>query len=73
MLQLVRELIDRGVEVDLVPRLFDVIGSNVKLGAIEVAPLLNVPRLRLSRGSRAAKRTTDVVLFRIVEPARCLR
>jgi exopolysaccharide biosynthesis polyprenyl glycosylphosphotransferase len=62
LLHLVRELIEQGVEVDLVPRLFEMIGPNVKLGALEGVPLLNVPRLRLSRGSRAAKRAFDVAL-----------
>jgi exopolysaccharide biosynthesis polyprenyl glycosylphosphotransferase len=60
-LALVRHLVEKGVEVDLVPRLFEVIGSGVKVGSIEGMPLFGVPSLRLSRNARALKRTFDVL------------
>jgi exopolysaccharide biosynthesis polyprenyl glycosylphosphotransferase len=60
-LALVRGLVEDGVEVDLVPRLFEVIGSGVKVGSIEGLPLFGVPSLRLSRSARALKRTFDVL------------
>jgi exopolysaccharide biosynthesis polyprenyl glycosylphosphotransferase len=65
-LRLVRDLVEKGVEVDLVPRLFEVIGPSVKVGAIEGLPLFSVPALRLSRSSRALKRGFDVVASSIM-------
>lgn len=59
-LGLVRALVEKGVEVDLVPRLFEVIGAGVEVGAIEGVPLFGVPALRLSRSARALKRAFDV-------------
>jgi exopolysaccharide biosynthesis polyprenyl glycosylphosphotransferase len=57
----VRRLANKGLAVDLVPRLFEVIGSGVNVWAIEGVPLFGLPPLRLSRGSLQAKRAFDVL------------
>jgi exopolysaccharide biosynthesis polyprenyl glycosylphosphotransferase len=62
LLWLVRALGDRGIAVDLVPRMFEVIGCEAKFAGIEGLPLLNIPSLRLSRGARSAKRGFDIVV-----------
>ncbi len=59
-LAVIRRLAEQGLTIDLVPRLFEVIGLNVKLWSIEGLPLVGLPRLRLSRGSLAVKRVFDV-------------
>jgi exopolysaccharide biosynthesis polyprenyl glycosylphosphotransferase len=60
-LAVIRRLAEHGLTIDLVPRLFEVIGLNVKLWSIEGLPLVGLPRLRLSRGSLAVKRVFDIV------------
>jgi exopolysaccharide biosynthesis polyprenyl glycosylphosphotransferase len=59
---LVRVLNDLDVQVDIVPRLFDVIGPGVLIHSVEGVPLVGVRPLRLSRSSRVLKRTADLVL-----------
>jgi exopolysaccharide biosynthesis polyprenyl glycosylphosphotransferase len=68
LLPLVRRLNELRVQVDVVPRLFEVIGSSVNLGSIEGIPLLGIPTLGLSRGARLVKRAFDLVaaLFALV-------
>jgi len=61
-LDLVRSLNDLDVQVDIVPRFFDVIGPGVLIHSVEGVPLVGVRPLRLSRSSRLVKRLTDVVL-----------
>lgn len=60
-LDLVRELKDFDVQVDIVPRLFDVVGPGVGLHTIEGVPLIGLPPLRLSRSSVFLKRAFDLV------------
>ena len=62
MLALVRALKALNVQVDLVPRLFEVVGLHVRLHTIEGLPLIGLPPARLSRLSRRLKRLIDVVL-----------
>jgi exopolysaccharide biosynthesis polyprenyl glycosylphosphotransferase len=50
------------VQVDIVPRLFEVIGPKTRLHTVEGLPLVAWPPARLSRTSRLAKRTMDLVL-----------
>jgi exopolysaccharide biosynthesis polyprenyl glycosylphosphotransferase len=61
-LELVRELGDRDLQIDIVPRMFDVVGTNMDIHTVEGLPLVGLRRMRLSRSARAAKRLTDVVL-----------
>jgi exopolysaccharide biosynthesis polyprenyl glycosylphosphotransferase len=50
------------VQVDIVPRLFDVLPLGVAGNTIEGIPLISLPRLRLSRFSLFAKRSFDLVV-----------
>jgi exopolysaccharide biosynthesis polyprenyl glycosylphosphotransferase len=61
-LALIRSLKDLDVQVDIVPRLFEIVGSNIGMHTVEGLPLFGLPPLRLSRSSRLLKRVTDLVL-----------
>jgi exopolysaccharide biosynthesis polyprenyl glycosylphosphotransferase len=61
-LELIRTLQELGVQIDIVPRLFEILGKNVGIHTVEGIPLVGLPPLRLSRSSRFVKRTLDVVL-----------
>ena len=60
-MSVVRSLRDRDVIVDVVPRLFDVIGPRASMHLLEGMPLVCVPPARLSRSSFVMKRVVDVV------------
>ena len=60
-LQLIRSLKDLDVQVDIVPRLFEIVGPNVGVHTVEGLPLVSLPSLRLSRSSRLIKRELDIV------------
>ena len=59
-LELVRSLSDLEVQVDIVPRLFEVVGSNASHHSIEGVPLLGIAPFRLSRAAQAWKRGFDL-------------
>ena len=61
-LALLRTLKDHDVQVDIVPRLFEVVGARTQLHTIEGLPLLGLPPLRLDRPWQAIKRAMDIVL-----------
>jgi exopolysaccharide biosynthesis polyprenyl glycosylphosphotransferase len=61
-LQLIRSLKDLDVQIDIVPRLYEMVGPAVEIHTVEGLPLIGLPPLRLSRSSQLLKRTTDVVL-----------
>lgn len=60
MLDLIRSLKDLDIQIDLVPRFFEVIGTNVGIHTAEGLPLIGLPPLRLSRSSLAMKRAMDL-------------
>jgi len=62
MLDLIRDLKDLDIQIDLVPRFFEVIGTNVGIHTAEGLPLIGLPALRLSRSSKVIKRTMDLAL-----------
>ncbi len=64
-LSLIRSIKDFDVQVDIVPSLFEVVGSNVSMHAVEGMALVGLPPLRLSRSSRLMKSAVDVVLAAI--------
>jgi exopolysaccharide biosynthesis polyprenyl glycosylphosphotransferase len=64
-IELVRSLKDLEVQIDIVPRLFDLLSPSVEVHTLEGIPLLGMPPLHLSRSSRLLKRTMDVVLAAI--------
>jgi exopolysaccharide biosynthesis polyprenyl glycosylphosphotransferase len=61
-LDLIRSIKDLDVQIDIVPRLFEVIGSNVSMHTAEGMPMIGLPPLRLSRSSLLAKRLLDVLV-----------
>jgi exopolysaccharide biosynthesis polyprenyl glycosylphosphotransferase len=61
-LALVRSLNELNVQVDIVPRFFEIVGPGVDLHTIEGVPLIGLPPLRLSRSSRLLKRAVDLVV-----------
>ena len=60
-LETIRELNDLDVQVDVVPRLFEVLGPETTIHGAEGIPLLGLPASRLSWSSLLLKRTLDVV------------
>jgi exopolysaccharide biosynthesis polyprenyl glycosylphosphotransferase len=62
LLNLIRALKSLPVQIDIVPRLFEVVGPGVEIHTIEGLPLVGLPQLRLSRSSRLLKRAMDLVL-----------
>lgn len=60
-LDLIRRLNDLNVQVDIVPRFFEVLGRGVDVHTIEGLPVIGLPPFRLSRSSMAIKRVFDVV------------
>ena len=61
-LKLIRELKDFDVQIDIVPRLFEILGTNARLHTVEGLPLLGLPPARLASSSRLLKRTIDLVV-----------
>jgi exopolysaccharide biosynthesis polyprenyl glycosylphosphotransferase len=59
-LDVIRELQDTNVQIDIVPRLFEVLGTNAQLHTIEGVPLVGLPTPRLSASSRLLKRLFDL-------------
>jgi exopolysaccharide biosynthesis polyprenyl glycosylphosphotransferase len=60
-LDVVRAVRDLDVKVDIVPRLFEVIGTNSTVHMLEGVPLVGLPPLRLSPSARMLKRSFDLV------------
>ena len=60
-LNIIRSLKDLDVQVDIVPRLFEIVGPGVGIHTVEGLPLVGLRPLRLSRSSRVLKRTLDLV------------
>ena len=60
--ELARSLNALEVQIDIVPRLFDLVSPTTQIHTLEGIPLLGLPPLHLSRSSRLLKRTMDIVL-----------
>jgi exopolysaccharide biosynthesis polyprenyl glycosylphosphotransferase len=58
---LLRSFRSSSLQIDIVPRLFELVGPNALVHAVEGIPLVGIPPARLSRAGRVAKRTFDVV------------
>lgn len=61
-LDLIRRLKDLDVQIDIVPRFFDVVGPGMEVHSVEGVTLLGLPPLRLSRSSRLLKRVLDLIV-----------
>jgi exopolysaccharide biosynthesis polyprenyl glycosylphosphotransferase len=62
VLALARRLRELNVQIDIVPRLFDMIGPGVEVHSVEGMPLVGLSTLRLARSSRWVKRVVDFVV-----------
>jgi len=62
ILTLIRSLKDAFVQVDVVPRYYELIGPNTAMSAIEGVPVLCLPPRGLGLSSRVLKRTMDVIV-----------
>lgn len=58
---MVRTLRDQNVIVDLVPRLYELVGPRADIHLIEGMPLVTVAPARLPRSARIAKRIVDII------------
>ena len=61
LLAAVRHIHDLPVQIDVVPRLFELVGLGATTHWVEGMPLLGIPTIRPARVSRAIKRAIDVV------------
>lgn len=61
LLTAIRRLRDSGVQVDVVPRLFEVMGPKVDVHSIEGMAVVGLPAVRLSRTTAMGKRLIDIV------------
>jgi exopolysaccharide biosynthesis polyprenyl glycosylphosphotransferase len=59
-LKVIRSMQDTNVQIDIVPRMFEVLGTNAQLHTIEGMPLVGLPAPRLSGSSRLLKRSLDL-------------
>jgi exopolysaccharide biosynthesis polyprenyl glycosylphosphotransferase len=62
LLDVIRNLKGMDVQIDIVPRFFDVLGPTTRVHSVEGLPLLGLPTPRLSNRSHAMKRLVDLVL-----------
>lgn len=60
-LDMIRRLNELNVQVDVVPRFFEVLSPSVDVHAIEGLPIWSLPSTRLSRSSLILKRAFDLV------------
>ena len=62
VLELIRSLKDSFVQIDIVPRFFELIGPGVGISAVEGIPVLGLPPRALGLSSRVLKRSMDVAV-----------
>jgi exopolysaccharide biosynthesis polyprenyl glycosylphosphotransferase len=65
VLSIVRRLRSLNVQIDIVPRTFELIGPSVRVHTVEGLPLLGLPPARLARSSRLVKRGLDIAIASI--------
>jgi exopolysaccharide biosynthesis polyprenyl glycosylphosphotransferase len=61
-LEIIRDLNQRGVQVDVVPRMFEALGPHATMHAAEGLTLIGLPPARWSRSSLLLKRVMDIAL-----------
>ena len=59
-LEVIRSMQDSEVQIDIVPRMFEVLGTNAQLHTIEGIPLVGLPIPRLTASERFLKRVLDI-------------
>jgi exopolysaccharide biosynthesis polyprenyl glycosylphosphotransferase len=60
-LELIHSLRDFEIQLDVVPRLFEIVGPRVGVHSVEGLPLLGLPPARMTRSSRMIKRAIDII------------
>jgi exopolysaccharide biosynthesis polyprenyl glycosylphosphotransferase len=60
ILELIHSLREFDIQLDLVPRLFEIVNPRVGIHAVEGLPLMGLPPARMGRSSRHIKRTIDI-------------
>ena len=58
----VRTLNDLTIQIDVVPRLYELVSSSVKIDTLEGLPLIELPPVKLPRSAQTIKRAIDVVV-----------
>jgi exopolysaccharide biosynthesis polyprenyl glycosylphosphotransferase len=61
-LELIRALKDFDVQIDIVPRLFEIVGPSVGVHTVAGLAMVGLPALHLSRSSLFLKRTLDILV-----------
>jgi exopolysaccharide biosynthesis polyprenyl glycosylphosphotransferase len=61
MLELIRKLNELEIQVDVVPRYFEVLSPGIDIHTVEGLPMLGLPPVRLSSSSKLIKRGVDLV------------
>jgi exopolysaccharide biosynthesis polyprenyl glycosylphosphotransferase len=64
-LELIRSLRAKNVQIDIVPRLFELVGPKVDVHPVEALALVGLSPVRISPSSRLLKRALDVLLASI--------
>jgi len=62
VLDLIRSTNDLDVQIDIIPRLFEIISPGVGIHTVEGLPMIGLPPLRLSRSSKLVKRICDLLI-----------
>src|SRR5581483_1580088 len=57
----IRSLNELEVQVDVIPRLFELVSPSVRIDTLEGLPIVELPPARMPRTARAIKRTMDLV------------
>jgi exopolysaccharide biosynthesis polyprenyl glycosylphosphotransferase len=65
-IELLRSLSDFYIQVDIVPRLFEIVSPNTAIHTVEGIPLIGLPPSHLSRSSRMLKRAMDICVSTVL-------
>ena len=66
LMELTRDLQAIGIQVDIVPRLFEAFGPSVSINSIEGVQLVGLPPAHVSRGAFVLKRALDIVVASVL-------
>jgi exopolysaccharide biosynthesis polyprenyl glycosylphosphotransferase len=61
-LDLIRSVQEQNVQIDIVPRLYEILGTRIGIHTVEGVPLLGMPPAKLPRSSRLLKRALDLTV-----------
>jgi exopolysaccharide biosynthesis polyprenyl glycosylphosphotransferase len=62
VLDVIRSLKDLEVQIDIVPRFFEIVGPRLNINSVEGLAIVSIPPLRLPRSSRLMKRGLDLTV-----------